>query len=201
METKLIEELLSKLIVSPGSFPEHYTLFLEEENPTFEQEKMNASYLNLTTYETVSQIRWLRSIPTSQQDIEDSENKLNEDGKQLQEINGELARCSDALNDEHIQTPVFCVDVILDDQIIKLSPSVDKLEHKMGSIEGIESRHDSRHRIEIPHDARQSHVCSERRANRMISGVDKKNKEIRKLLTKYTIAWSTSTSQELMTTI
>ncbi|KAI0987912.1 hypothetical protein GJ496_006330 [Pomphorhynchus laevis] len=128
-------------------------------------------------------IHQLRSIPTSQQTIEDSENKSNEDGKQLQEINGELARVwnyyegrmtegliyitinsldklrehllsrkrvqlnkvekcktalyvqsSDALNDEHVQTPVFCVDVILEDQIIKLSSSVDKLQHSVNQV-------------------------------------------------------------------
>ncbi|KAI0987265.1 hypothetical protein GJ496_009031, partial [Pomphorhynchus laevis] len=128
-------------------------------------------------------IHQLRSLPTSQQTIEDSENKSNEDGKQLQEINGEIARVwnyyegrmtegliyitinsldklrehlfsrkrvhlnkdekcktalyvqsSDALNDEHVQTLVFCVDVILEDQIIKLSPSVDKLQHSVNQV-------------------------------------------------------------------
>ncbi|KAI0980422.1 hypothetical protein GJ496_003199 [Pomphorhynchus laevis] len=41
---------------------------------------------------------------------------------------------SDALNDEHVQTPVFCVDVILEDQMIKLSPSLDKLQHSVNQV-------------------------------------------------------------------
>ncbi|KAI0980423.1 hypothetical protein GJ496_003200 [Pomphorhynchus laevis] len=128
-------------------------------------------------------IHQLRSIPTSQQTIEDSENKSNEDGKQLQENNVESARVwnyykgrmnegliyitinsidklrehllsrkrvqlnkvekcktalyvqsSDALNDEHVQTSVLCVEVILDDQIIKLSSSLDKLQHSVNQV-------------------------------------------------------------------
>ncbi|KAI0990055.1 hypothetical protein GJ496_006927 [Pomphorhynchus laevis] len=147
---------------------------------------LNSKIENATfalTDKGLRKIHQLRFIPTSQQTIENSENKSNEYDKQSQEINGELARvwnyyegrmtegliyitinsldklrehllnsksvqlnkdakCKtslyvqsyDALNDEHVQTHVFCVDVILDDQIIKLSPSVDKLQHSVNQV-------------------------------------------------------------------